>query len=92
MQGCTNFSAKDSFYRTPKLPDICYVSKILTVGSEPVISFSNKGKSISSGLPFCIFVTNKIYVLNETRFLVVRIAIYELFMISSDHCRKAEMG
>ena len=72
--------------------DFCYVSNILTVGSEPVISFFNKGKLISLGLPFCIFVTNTIYVLNETRFLVVRIAIYELFMISSDHCRKAEMG
>jgi hypothetical protein len=28
-----------------------------------VISFFNKGISISLGLPFCIFVRNKIYVL-----------------------------
>jgi hypothetical protein len=34
----------------------CYVSKILTVGSEPVISFFNKGKSISQGLPFFAFL------------------------------------
>ena len=39
------------------------VSNILTVGSEPVISFFNKGKLISLGLPFCNFVRNKIYVL-----------------------------
>jgi len=30
----------------------CYVSVILTVASEPVISFLNKGKSFSQGLPF----------------------------------------
>ncbi len=41
-------------YRTP-IAYICYVSKILTVGSEPVISFFNKGKLISLGLPFLHF-------------------------------------
>jgi len=35
--------------------DTCYVSKILTVGSEPVISFFNKGKLISLGLLFLQF-------------------------------------
>ena len=39
------------------------VSNILTVGSEPVISFFNKGKSILRDLPFCISVINRIYVL-----------------------------
>jgi hypothetical protein len=36
--------------------NICYVSNILTVGSEPVISFFNEGKSSLLGLPslqFC---------------------------------------
>jgi hypothetical protein len=32
--------------------DFWDVSKILTVGSEPVISFSKKGKSFIEGLPF----------------------------------------
>jgi hypothetical protein len=32
--------------------EICYVSKILTVGSEPVISFFKKGKSFFGDLPF----------------------------------------
>ncbi len=32
--------------------DHCYVSKILIVGSEPVISFFNKGKSFFGDLPF----------------------------------------
>ena len=50
-----------SFYNP--IFDICYVSKILTVGSELVISFFKKGKLISLGLPFCNFVRNTIYVL-----------------------------
>ena len=33
------------------------------MGSEPVISFFNKGKLISLGLPFCNFVRNRIYVI-----------------------------
>ena len=43
------------------IADICYVSKILTVGSEPVISFLNRANSFSGICPFCIFVTNTIY-------------------------------
>ena len=35
--------------------DNCYVSNILTVGSEPVISFFNKGKSFFGELPFLQF-------------------------------------
>ncbi len=38
--------------------NICYVSNILTVGSEPVISFSKNGKLISLGLPFQFLTTN----------------------------------
>jgi len=38
-----------------KTCDFCYVSNILTVGSELVISFFNEGKSISPGLPFLHF-------------------------------------
>jgi len=65
-----------------------YFSSILVA-----ILFFKKGQILFHRVsPFCNFVRNRIYVLNETRFLVVRIAIYELFMISSDHCRKAEMG
>jgi len=37
------------------IADICYVSKILTVSSEPVISFFNKGKSFFGDLPFLQF-------------------------------------
>jgi len=37
------------------LADTCYVSKILTVSSESVISFFNKGKLISLSLPFLHF-------------------------------------
>ena len=35
--------------------DFCYVSNILTVDSEPVISFFNKGQLISLSLPFLHF-------------------------------------
>jgi hypothetical protein len=35
--------------------DTCYVSVVLKVDSEPVISFFNEGKSISPGLPFLHF-------------------------------------
>jgi len=38
------------------IADICYVSNILTVRSKSVISFLNKGKSISPGLPFFAFL------------------------------------
>jgi hypothetical protein len=60
------------FYWCPA--DNCYVSKILTVSSEPVISFFNKGKLILLGLPFCIFVTNTIYVISMNLILVVVLA------------------
>ena len=46
------------------LTDSCYVSNILTVGSEPVISFFNKGKSIFWDLPFCFLVDFTIYVIS----------------------------
>jgi len=34
------------------------------IGSEPVISFFNEGKSIFGVCLFCIFVTNTIYVIS----------------------------
>ena len=49
--------------RQPETVNICYVSNILTVGSEPVISFFNEGKSIYRVCLFCISVRNKIYVM-----------------------------
>ena len=42
----------------------CYVSKILTVSSEPVISFFKKGKLILLGLPFLQFC-NKYDICNQ---------------------------
>jgi hypothetical protein len=36
---------------------------IFETDSEPVISFFNKGKSFSPGLPFCFFVDFTIYVI-----------------------------
>jgi len=44
-------SAKALLFYYPGF-DFCNVSKILTVSSEPVISFFNEGKSISPDLPF----------------------------------------
>jgi hypothetical protein len=44
-----------------------------------VISFFNKGKSFSSGLPFCIFVTNTIYVIKIEMFEPVSMASYLKF-------------
>jgi hypothetical protein len=44
--------------------DYCYVSNILTVGSEPVISFFNKGKSFFGDLPFLHFC-NKCDICNQ---------------------------
>jgi hypothetical protein len=41
----------------------CYVSSFFETCSEVVISFFNKGKSISPGCLFCISVRNRIYVL-----------------------------
>jgi len=43
--------------------DICYVSKILTMSSELVISFLNRANSFSRVCLFCNFVRNKIYVM-----------------------------
>jgi hypothetical protein len=37
------------------LADFCYVSVVLKVDSKSVISFFNKGKLISLGLPFLQF-------------------------------------
>jgi hypothetical protein len=45
------------------ITDTCYVSNILTVGSELVISFLNRANSFPRVCLFCIFVTNTIYVL-----------------------------
>jgi len=43
--------------------DICsYVSNILTVGSEPVISFFNKGELFLVSLPYSFFI---VYVMNK---------------------------
>jgi len=42
---------------------ICYVSVVLKVDTEPVISFFNRGRSFFGGLPFCISVRNTIYVM-----------------------------
>ena len=39
------------------IADICYVSVVLKVDSEPVISFFNKDK-LFEGLPFLIFDAN----------------------------------
>ena len=54
--------------------DICYVSNILTVGSEVVISFLNRADPFHRVCFFCNFVRNTIYVLNEPRFQVVLMA------------------
>ena len=43
--------------------DTCYISAISATVQLVVISFFNKGKSISSGLSFCNFVRNRIYVI-----------------------------
>jgi len=43
--------------------DFCYVSNILTVGSEPVISFFNRANPFHRVCLFCNFVRNTIYVL-----------------------------
>jgi len=45
--------------------DTCYVSKILTAGSEPVISFLNRTNSFCGVCLFCIFVRNTIYVIEN---------------------------
>ena len=66
--------------------DICYVSNILTVGSELVISFFNKGKLISLGLPFCIFVGNKIYVMEIEMLKPVVLASKHNFGTSLNCC------
>jgi hypothetical protein len=52
---CEIFDISNLSQMSP-IADICYVSKILTVGSEPVISFFKKGKPISLGLPFFAFL------------------------------------
>jgi len=57
--------------------DTCYISKILKVSSEPVISFFNKGKSFFRDLPFCNFVRNRIY--------VVKIEILKPAFLASKH-------
>jgi hypothetical protein len=57
---------RDTFQVFPpqsKSADICNVSNILTVGSEPVISFFKRGKFISLGLPFCFFMNFTVYVI-----------------------------
>jgi hypothetical protein len=56
--------------------DICYVSLILATFQLVVISFFNRGKFISLGLIFCIFVTNTIYVINKSWLQVVLMARY----------------
>ena len=53
----------DNLSQLSPITDTCYVSNILTVGSEPVISFFNEGKFFFWICLFCIFVRNKIYVL-----------------------------
>ena len=49
------------FYWCPA--DNCYVSKILTVDSESVISFSIRANLLFGVCLFCNFVRNRIYVM-----------------------------
>ena len=44
------------------------------MGSEPVISFLNRANSFSGICPFCIFVTNTIYVIKIEMFEPVSMA------------------
>ena len=53
-----------------------YVSNILTVGSEPVISFFKRANSLSRVCLFCNFVRNKIYVIEIEMLELVVLASY----------------
>ena len=64
---------------TLAVTDICYVSVILKVDSEPVISFFNKGKSFFGDLLFCNFVRNTIYVIEVEMLEPVVLARYLKF-------------
>jgi hypothetical protein len=57
--------------------DTCYVSNILTVGSEPVISFLNRADPFHRVCLFCIFVTNTIYVLE--------VEVLQLVLLARNH-------
>jgi hypothetical protein len=59
--------------------DYCYVSVILTVGSEPVISFLNRADPFHRVCLFCNFVRNKIYVMEIEMLELVVLASYQRF-------------
>ena len=65
------------FYYYPTF-DICYVSVILKVGSEPVISFFNKGEFFLRNLPYSFFV---VYVINGISFQLVLLARYHIVSV-----------
>jgi hypothetical protein len=59
--------------------DTCYLSAIPKAGSEPVISFLNRANSFSRVCLFCIFVRNKIYVMEIEVLQLVLMARYLKF-------------
>ena len=68
-----------SFVFLEPIACFCNIFAIPNAGSEPVISFLNKGKSFFEGLPFCIFVRNKIYVMEIEMLGLVVLARYLTF-------------
>jgi hypothetical protein len=58
------------------IADSCNISKILTMGSEPVISSLNRANPFHRVCLFCNFVRNKIYVLEVEMLELVLLARY----------------
>jgi hypothetical protein len=54
--------------------DFCYVSVVLKVSSEPVISFLNRADPFSRVCLYCISVTNTIYVIEVEMLELVLLA------------------
>jgi hypothetical protein len=59
--------------------DICYVSVVLKVSSEPVISFLIEANPFDGVCLFCNFVTNTIYAMEIEMLKPVVLARYHKF-------------